>query len=133
MVQWDLEKEIWARAFKSASLSPKGSWDPSSTGLLVTEPVFNFPAVQAATEEVRNAGGVAGRQVTRSGPPAGGVGLGWRQRAGWRGTACNWGLAGGGLPTSRQPSICVRLRSWFLFHEERPLLWFTIFTSLRFT
>jgi len=53
MVQWDIEKEIWAKAFKSASLSGGGRWDPASTGLLVTEPIFNFPAVQAATEEVR--------------------------------------------------------------------------------
>lgn len=48
MVQWDLEKEIWAKAFKSGSLALK---DISSTGILVTEPIFNFPAVQAATEE----------------------------------------------------------------------------------
>lgn len=54
MVSWDVEKEIWARAFKSAALTPKGAkWDPGSTGLLLTEPIFNFPAVQAATEEVR--------------------------------------------------------------------------------
>jgi hypothetical protein len=58
MVQWDLEKEIWQKAFKSAALSAKGpgnasgAWDPASTALLVTEPIFNFPAVQAATEEV---------------------------------------------------------------------------------
>ncbi|KAI8471017.1 MAG: Actin/actin-like protein [Monoraphidium minutum] len=60
MVQWDLEKEIWARAFKSAALSKKGpgggggggAWDPASASLLLTEPIFNFPAVQAATEEM---------------------------------------------------------------------------------
>lgn len=59
MVQWDVEKEIWAKAFKSGLLSSKGpgnasgGWDPASTGLLLTEPIFNFPAVQAATEEVQ--------------------------------------------------------------------------------
>ncbi|GBF91703.1 hypothetical protein Rsub_04007 [Raphidocelis subcapitata] len=53
MVQWDVEKEIWARAFKSAKLSEgRGRWDPASAGLLLTEPIFNFPAVQAATEEM---------------------------------------------------------------------------------
>jgi hypothetical protein len=67
MVQWDLQKEIWARAFKSASLSPKGSWEPATTGLLLTEPVFNFPAVQAATEEVREGGPGSGAEGARRG------------------------------------------------------------------
>ena len=77
MVQWDLEREIWAKAFKSASLSSKGAgnnsggWDPSSTGLLLTEPIFNFPAVQAATEEVRRGRGGAPPPLLCGLPPAG--------------------------------------------------------------
>eukprot|EP00877_Chromochloris_zofingiensis_P007352 jgi/Chrzof1/2870/Cz12g02080.t1 len=47
LVNWGLERDIWAHALK-ASLRV----DCSETGLVMTEPVFNFPQIQAATEEV---------------------------------------------------------------------------------
>lgn len=47
LVNWDLEREIWARAFRQVLRV-----DPSEAGLLMTEPLFNFPQIQQTTEEV---------------------------------------------------------------------------------
>lgn len=54
LVTWDLEKEIWAHAFKSIlglGRQP-GNLTTRECGLLLSEPIFNFPAVQQATEQV---------------------------------------------------------------------------------
>ena len=56
LVNWDLERDIWARGLRSLSAAAgAGGADlaSSSAGLVLTEPLFNFPAVQAATEEVK--------------------------------------------------------------------------------
>lgn len=53
LVGWDLEKEVWAHAFKAVlGLGKQGSVGTRECGLLLSEPIFNFPAVQAATEQV---------------------------------------------------------------------------------
>lgn len=47
LVNFDLEREIWNRIFRSVlKISPRES------GLLFTEPLFNFKQVQAATEQI---------------------------------------------------------------------------------
>ncbi|KAF5839191.1 actin family [Dunaliella salina] len=63
LINWDLEREIWSRAFKAVlgmSLGGKGGSSssrgpaPANCGLIITEPMFNsdFPQLQAATERV---------------------------------------------------------------------------------
>ncbi len=55
LVNYELQRDIWARAFKSVL-----QVDPSRCALVLTEPLFNFPQVQAATEQVRRAPGPCG-------------------------------------------------------------------------
>jgi hypothetical protein len=76
MVNYDLERDIWQKGFTSLAAAAAGqlpgmgsgaSGGGSSSGrskavldcrahsLLLTEPLFNFDAVRAATEEVRGA------------------------------------------------------------------------------
>jgi hypothetical protein len=53
MVTWDLEREIWAHAFKHIlHLGKPGNLGARDCGFLLSEPIFNFPSVQQATEQV---------------------------------------------------------------------------------
>jgi hypothetical protein len=64
MVTWDLEREIWAHAFKHIlHLGKPGNLGARDCGFLMSEPIFNFPAVQQATEQV--CGNKASRVPTR--------------------------------------------------------------------
>ena len=47
-MNWDIEKAVWWRALKSVL-----QVQPHDCGLLLTEPLFNLPAVQASTMQVR--------------------------------------------------------------------------------
>ncbi|KAG1671132.1 hypothetical protein FOA52_005384 [Chlamydomonas sp. UWO 241] len=47
LVNFDLEREIWGRCFRSVL-----KVNPADAGMLLTEPLFNFPSVQAATEQI---------------------------------------------------------------------------------
>jgi hypothetical protein len=47
LVNFDLEREIWTKVFKSVL-----KVNPRECGLLLSEPIFNFRQVQAATEQV---------------------------------------------------------------------------------
>mmetsp|Transcript_35953 Transcript_35953/g.80033 ORF Transcript_35953/g.80033 Transcript_35953/m.80033 type:complete len:419 (+) Transcript_35953:120-1376(+) len=47
LVNWDLEREIWGRVFRNVLRV-----NARDCGLLLTEPLFNFPQVQAATEQI---------------------------------------------------------------------------------
>lgn len=47
VTNWDLEKTIWERIFK-ASLPVS----PQECGLVVTEPLFNLPAIQSQMDQV---------------------------------------------------------------------------------
>ncbi len=51
----DLEREIWGHAFKTIlGLGRHGSGlSYNECGLCITEPLFNFPVLQAATEQVQ--------------------------------------------------------------------------------
>lgn len=55
-MSWDLEREIWGHAFKAVlGLSRPGQGGPGGfrdCGLLLTEPLFNFPALRSVTEQV---------------------------------------------------------------------------------
>ena len=55
-MNYDLERECWARVFKAVL-----KVNPRECSLCLTEPLLNFPAVQAATEQV-TAGGRGRRQ-----------------------------------------------------------------------
>ncbi|EIE26065.1 Actin/actin-like protein [Coccomyxa subellipsoidea C-169] len=44
LVNWDVEKAVWWRAFKSLL-----QMQPQDCGLLMTEPPFNLPSIQAST------------------------------------------------------------------------------------
>lgn len=65
LVGWDLEREIWGHAFKAVlglnlvggrqAYGSGGSLTPRECGLLLTEPIFNFPQLQALTEQVGGA------------------------------------------------------------------------------
>jgi len=46
-VNWDVEKAVWWRAFKSLL-----QMQPQDCGLLMTEPLFNLPSIQALTLQV---------------------------------------------------------------------------------
>ena len=48
LVDWGLQSELWARALRGALKA-----SPSDGGLVMTEPPFNFPAIEAATEQAR--------------------------------------------------------------------------------
>jgi len=53
LVGWDLERDVWAHAFKAVlGLGKQGGLATRDCGLLLSEPMFNFPAVQAATEQI---------------------------------------------------------------------------------
>ncbi len=58
LVAWDLEREIWSHAFKSilglGAGRQHGGLSARDCGLLLSEPMLNFPSVQQATEQVRN-------------------------------------------------------------------------------
>ncbi|KAL0034099.1 hypothetical protein WJX79_008766 [Trebouxia sp. C0005] len=47
VVSWDLEREIWNHAFMMLSNA-----EPSTCGLLLTEPMFSLPAMQEAVQQV---------------------------------------------------------------------------------
>lgn len=47
VVNWDLQREVWNHAFTSLL-----DISPASSGLLLTEPLFNLPAMQDATQQV---------------------------------------------------------------------------------
>ena len=47
MVNWDLEKAIWDTGFKGLSCTL------ADAGLVMTEPCFALPAIQAATDQAR--------------------------------------------------------------------------------
>ena len=47
VVNWDLEREIWNHAFTQLL-----DVSPSSSGLLLSEPMFALPAIQEATQQV---------------------------------------------------------------------------------
>eukprot|EP00955_Chlamydomonas_euryale_P077165 362866-Chlamydomonas_euryale.AAC.36 len=47
LVNFDLEREIWGRSMRSVL-----KVNPADVGLLMTEPMFNFPSVRAATEQI---------------------------------------------------------------------------------
>lgn len=47
LVNWDVEKEVWNRAFKSVL-----KVNPRNSCLLVTEPLFNFAQLQQTLEQV---------------------------------------------------------------------------------
>ncbi|KAL6751380.1 Actin/actin-like protein [Haematococcus lacustris] len=54
LVGWDLEREIWAHAFKAVlglGRQP-GHLNTRDCGLLMSEPVLNFPAIQNTTQQV---------------------------------------------------------------------------------
>lgn len=44
LVNWELEKEIWARALRGGLGAA-----PAGCGLVLTEPLFNFEACQVST------------------------------------------------------------------------------------
>lgn len=47
LVNFELQREIWARALRQVlGVSPR------DCGLLLTEPIFNLPAIRAETEQV---------------------------------------------------------------------------------
>ncbi len=46
-MNWDVEKAVWWRAFKSLL-----QMQPQDCGLLMTEPPFNLPSIQASTLQV---------------------------------------------------------------------------------
>lgn len=46
VVNWDLERTIWERVFK-ASLN----FSASKCGLVLTEPLFNLPAIQSQMDQ----------------------------------------------------------------------------------
>lgn len=74
MANYDLQRDIWTRGFGSLAASDtataaagsggaarsKAVLEYGSCSLLLTEPLFNFDAVRATTEEVRRAGRRAG-------------------------------------------------------------------------
>ena len=41
MVNWDMERAVWGRAFSNVV-----SVEPRSCGLVLTEPPFNLPSIQ---------------------------------------------------------------------------------------
>jgi actin-related protein 6 len=47
LVNTDLQRDIWAH-----SLADSLRCGPSDTALLLTEPVFNLPSIQEATDQV---------------------------------------------------------------------------------
>lgn len=47
LVNWDVEKSVWWRAFKSMLQQ-----QPQECGLLMTEPPFNLPSIQTSTMQV---------------------------------------------------------------------------------
>jgi len=47
LVNYDLEREVWGRVFRSVL-----KINPRECGLLLSEPLFNFKQVQAATEQI---------------------------------------------------------------------------------
>mmetsp|Transcript_22793 Transcript_22793/g.57969 ORF Transcript_22793/g.57969 Transcript_22793/m.57969 type:complete len:468 (-) Transcript_22793:233-1636(-) len=62
LVGWDLEREIWGHAFKavlglnlggrSGMGGGMGGLTPRECGLVLTEPMFNFPVLQSTTEQI---------------------------------------------------------------------------------
>lgn len=46
-MNWEVEKAVWWRAFKSLL-----QMQPQDCGLLMTEPLFNLPSIQALTLQV---------------------------------------------------------------------------------
>jgi Actin len=48
LVNTDLQRDIWAH-----SLADSLRCGPSDTSLLLTEPVFNLPSIQEATDQVQ--------------------------------------------------------------------------------
>lgn len=61
-MNWDLEREIWGRALKAVlglqttGGGRGGGLAPANCAIIMTEPLFNFPQIQAATEQVRLGG-----------------------------------------------------------------------------
>ena len=51
VVNWDLQRQIWEHALK-ALLAAQGTPDLRSSVLLVTEPMFNFPACREGCQQV---------------------------------------------------------------------------------
>uniref|UniRef100_A0A7S0UQK4 Uncharacterized protein n=1 Tax=Polytomella parva TaxID=51329 RepID=A0A7S0UQK4_9CHLO len=51
LVNWELERDIWSRCLRTESLQ-SSQIQIQDCGLALTEPFFNFPQIQAATEQV---------------------------------------------------------------------------------